>query len=190
MKHTERHYKRKQCVVCGNPFQPVYPAEVCCCDECRNVYRKKWWEEYYKTNHKQIKSKQKSCRPSKVCEICGELLENNHSDAHEKCMLKQYLNNYSVLKNDKKYRNYMQNHFATTRADILVYIAEYEFKLDIDLKLETTSIRGSKPVMCVETDEIFGSIKEAAAAKFINIRSIADSAKHNKCTCGYHFKFI
>lgn len=190
MKINERNYKEKRCVTCDSWFKPIYPAKICCCDECRDIHNQKKKEKYYKINHKQIKAKQKEGMMLKTCEICGEFLDNNHQYVHEKCMLDKYLNNYSCLRNKTKYYNFMRNHFATTKLKELMNIAKEEFGLNIDLQSNRIQRNGLKSVICLETGERFNSVKEATQAKYVSTSSIYNAINNNKTSVGYHWKYV
>jgi Recombination endonuclease VII len=66
-KYPNAYFKVKDCKACGISFQPITPAELYCCKECRGK------NSYYKRNYgindailKQMKEDQNNC-----CAICG-----------------------------------------------------------------------------------------------------------------------
>ena len=66
-----------------------------------------------------------------------------------------------------------------------------ESKQKIRDKLSGSKNKLSKTILCVETNETFGSLKEAATAKRIHYSKISEAANGKRKTAGgYHWKYI
>ena len=56
------------------------------------------------------------------------------------------------------------------------------------IKLETSKVRNTKPIRCIETGEVFKSVKEANAKYKGHISSVLNG--YRKTTCGYHWEIV